>query len=99
MLPLYFGSFDFTKWGHRATSPFPLASYYGFSLDVGPSGVPIMSPETTISTRRLSCRPAGVSLEATGWLSPKPRAVIDDGVTPCWIRKSRTALARSSDNI
>ena len=32
------------------------------------------SPETTSSTRRFCCRPAAVSLVATGWPSPSPNA-------------------------
>src|SRR5689334_372223 len=35
---------------------------------------PITSPETTISTRRLSLRPAAVLLLATGSALPRPRA-------------------------
>src|SRR5258705_12994572 len=36
---------------------------------------PITSPETIISTRRFSLRPAAVLLSATGFPLPKPRAV------------------------
>jgi hypothetical protein len=35
---------------------------------------PITSPETTMSTRRLSLRPAAVLLSATGSAFPKPSA-------------------------
>src|SRR6185295_19550221 len=58
----------------------------------------IDSPETTTSTRRFIWRPAALSLDATGRLSPNPRAEIEDVATPCWTRKSRTACARRSDN-
>ena len=36
--------------------------------------IAMMSPEMTSSTRRFCCRPADVSLVATGWPSPKPVA-------------------------
>ena len=38
-------------------------------------GLPITSPVTTMSTRRLSWRPAAVLLSATGSALPRPRAV------------------------
>ena len=38
------------------------------------------------STRRLVCRPASVSLEATGSVSPRPRAVMRAALTPWDIR-------------
>src|SRR5882672_2533480 len=41
----------------------------------GPTWVPITSPETIISTRRFSFRPAAVLLSATGFPLPKPRAI------------------------
>jgi len=47
-------------------------------------------PLTTSSTRRLRWRPSAVSLEATGWVLPKPRAVMEDADTPCSARNSRT---------
>src|ERR1051326_5044220 len=37
-------------------------------------GLPITSPVTTMSTRRLSWRPAAVLLSATGSALPRPRA-------------------------
>jgi hypothetical protein len=49
---------------------------------VGRIGVPITSPETTNSTRRFCCRPAAVSLVATGWDSPNPRAAIEELLMP-----------------
>jgi len=53
---------------------------YGFagpgigSIDGVGACVPITSPETTISTRRLSARPAAVLLSATGLALPSPTA-------------------------
>ena len=41
----------------------------------GVTWVPITSPETIISTRRFSLRPAAVLLSATGRVLPKPRAI------------------------
>ena len=58
---------------------------YCAGLD-GPIGVPIISPETTISTRRFFCRPAAVSLDATGLSLPKPLAVMSSGAMPSPIR-------------
>ena len=45
--------------------------------------VPMTSPETTNSTRRFCCRPADVSLVATGWLSPNPWEPMEDVTMPC----------------
>src|SRR5580704_17308088 len=52
--------------------------------------VPMAAPFTTSSTRRLRWRPSAVSLEATGWVLPKPWAVMEEAETPCSARKSRT---------
>src|SRR5260370_31134308 len=60
--------------------------------------LPMASPLTTSSTRRLRWRPSAVSLEATGCVLPKPWAVIEDGDTPCAARKSRTESARRSES-
>jgi hypothetical protein len=51
-----------------------------------PIATPIMSPEITSSTRRFSCRPAEVSLEATGCVFPKPLVVTELTGIPCWTR-------------
>src|SRR5260370_40632683 len=59
--------------------------------------LPMASPLTTSSTRRLRWRPSGVSLEATGCVLPKPWAVMEDGATPCSAGKSRTESARRSE--
>ena len=42
---------------------------------ISDSFVPMISPETTSSTRRFCWRPAAVSFDATGCVSPKPLAV------------------------
>src|SRR5262245_44710101 len=57
------------------------------------------SPVTTSSTRRFCCRPAAVSLDATGEVSPKPLAVIEAEETPCPTRNSETEEARRSDSL
>ena len=45
--------------------------------------LPVMaSPETTRSTRRLSCLPSAVELLATGAVCPKPCAVTMSRLTP-----------------
>src|SRR5437773_12008822 len=59
--------------------------------------LPMASPLTTSSTRRLRWRPSAVSLVATGWFLPKPRAVMEEPATPCSARKSRTESARRSE--
>ena len=47
--------------------------------------LPVMaSPETTRSTRRLSCLPSAVELLATGAVWPKPCAVTMSRLTP-WV--------------
>src|SRR3990167_2136949 len=48
------------------------------------------------STRRLACRPASVSLEPTGSVSPRPRVAIRVPLTPCDIRYVAAELARRS---
>ena len=48
-----------------------------------PLEFPMTSPETTNSTRRFCCRPAAVSLVATGWLSPNPWEAMEDATIPC----------------
>src|SRR5437016_5080223 len=60
--------------------------------------LPMASPLTTSSTRRLRWRPSEVSLDATGCVLPKPRAEIADSETPCSARKSRTLSARRSES-
>ena len=60
--------------------------------------LPMASPFTTSSTRRLRWRPSPVSFEATGCVLPKPRAVMDEAGTPCSARKSRTESARRSES-
>jgi len=46
------------------------------------TGLPIASPDTTSSTLRFSCRPAGLSFEATGRVLPKPFEVTEFVATP-----------------
>jgi hypothetical protein len=53
---------------------------YGFSA------APMISPDTTISTRRFFARPSAVSLDSTGWVFPKPAAVIASAETFWLIR-------------
>jgi len=53
----------------------------GLSLKVELMGFPMMSPDTIISTRRLSCRPAALSFEATGCVFPSPRRAHERLVT------------------
>jgi len=60
--------------------------------------LPMASPLTTSSTRRLRWRPSLVSLDATGCVLPYPRAEMADGETPCSARKSRTLSARRSES-
>src|SRR6201997_894205 len=60
--------------------------------------LPMASPLTTSSTRRLRWRPSAVSLEATGWVLPKPRAVMVLPATPSSARKSRTESERRSES-
>jgi len=53
--------------GRQRLQPLQCASHgYRAAMGVPPIGVPITSPEITISTRRFCCRPEAVSLEATG---------------------------------
>ena len=68
-----------TSQGGIPELPYSLGSIHGFRT-IPPRGqpqfylaargepisVPMISPETTISTRRFCCRPAAVSFEATG---------------------------------
>ncbi len=68
-----------------------------FASMAEPPEPPIASPETTNSIRRFCCRPAAVSLVATGWLLPNPRETMEDVTMPCLARKSRTEFARFSD--
>lgn len=63
----------------------------GFAVPLLPKppyliGVPITSPETTSSTRRLRWRPAAVPLLATDIVLPKPLAVTLSALRPCWTR-------------
>src|SRR5690606_26778875 len=51
-----------------------------------------------ISTRRFFWRPASVSLEATGWVLPRPTVVIVSGSISLVAKYSFTALARASDS-
>src|SRR6185312_12119530 len=53
---------------------------------------------TTMSTRRLSARPWGVVLGATGFWSAYPTAARWLSATPWWIRNSRTAVAREVES-
>jgi hypothetical protein len=72
----------------RPTSCLKLASeniYCCGALDA-PIFVPITSPEIMISTLRFCCRPAGVSLLATGFDFPNPVALIEFGASPCVIK-------------
>src|ERR1700739_401989 len=70
------------------------------ALSVVPAATafPMASPLTTSLPRRFLCRPSAVSLEATGWLLPKPFADIEDPGTPCSARKSRTESERRSES-
>src|SRR5207244_3807103 len=54
-------------------------------------------PCTVISIRRFAARPCGVSLEATGCVSPKPLAETMLGLSPCETRKVATVAARRVD--
>src|SRR5580693_2441433 len=54
-------------------------------------------PCTVISIRRFAARPCGVSLDATGWVSPKPLAETMLGLIPCETRKVATVAARRVD--
>src|SRR5579864_5219581 len=47
------------------------------------TGLPMASPDTRSSTLRFCCRPAELSLEATGRVFPKPFALTELVVTPC----------------
>jgi hypothetical protein len=51
----------------------------------------------TTSTRRFCCRPAGVSLPASGYFFPYPRVKIRSELIPCFTNSSLTASARFSD--
>src|SRR6202040_1578977 len=55
-------------WGGGLVAPTPAEPAFA------PTTFPITSPETIISTRRFSLRPAAVSLSATGSAFPKPWA-------------------------
>jgi hypothetical protein len=50
------------------------------------TSAPMISPETTSSTRRFRWRPAAVSFEATGMVFPKPFAVTEVAGIPCSTR-------------
>lgn len=50
------------------------------------TGMPMASPETTSSTLRFCWRPAGLSLEVTGKVLPKPDALTEFAATPCSTR-------------
>ena len=50
-----------------------------------------------ISTRRFAARPASLSLDAIGWVSPMPATKRRSRMTPREIRSPATALARRSD--
>src|SRR5208282_2171853 len=61
----------------------PSRDRYGLAERIGCT---MMSPETTNSTRRFTCRPAGVSFEATGRVFPNPTAPTAFMPTPCCTR-------------
>jgi len=67
-------------------APFEVASYCCRLVNVEVRApvtlVPMISPETTSSTRRFIWRPAAVALSATGVVLPNPRAVTLSRVTP-----------------
>src|SRR5439155_21358096 len=46
--------------------------------------LPMASPWTMSSTRRLPWRPSAVLFEADGCVLPKPRAVMEEPATPCF---------------
>src|SRR5271157_807757 len=73
--------------GAPASAPAPaIRPSHGYlAAAIFPISVPITSPEITSSTRRLSCRPSAVSLDATGWVFPKPFVVTDVPGIPCSI--------------
>ena len=54
------------------------------------------TPVITNSVRRLRARPRSVSLESTGWVSPRPRAWRRPASMPLFTRYSTTAFARFS---
>src|SRR5258708_33288554 len=58
--------------------------------------LPMASPLTTSSTRRLRWRPSAGSVGATGCGLPKPGGVVGDGDTPFAARETRTGEARRS---
>src|SRR5580698_9704952 len=68
-----------------------LTSRYGFGVC---ACVPITSPETIMSTRRFSLRPAAVLLSATGFDLPNPWELTWSGGTLEEIRYARTPSAR-----
>ena len=55
-------------------------------------------PAWVTSTRRFCARPLAVLFAAMGFASPKPRAEIMSGFTPCEIRYCITASARFCDS-
>ena len=59
--------------------PFPYCKLPVVAL----TGLPMASPDTRSSTLRFCCRPAELSLEATGKVFPKPRAETEFVATPC----------------
>jgi hypothetical protein len=59
--------------------------YYKLPV-VALTGLPMASPETRSSTLRFCCRPAELSLEATGRVLPKPFALTEPVATPCSTR-------------
>ncbi len=69
-----------------ASHPPQINSYCCVAPRATPIFVPITSPEIMISTLRFCCRPAGVSLLATGFDFPNPVAVIEFGSSPCVIK-------------
>jgi hypothetical protein len=58
------------------------AYWFSFASTAEPTEFPMTSPETTNSTRRFCCRPAGVSFVATGWLLPNPREAMEVRAIP-----------------
>ena len=70
-------------------SPLPLISvacFYCRLPVVAFTGLPMASPDTRSSTLRFCCRPAALSLVATGRVSPNPVAVTEPEATPCCTR-------------
>ena len=55
-------------------------------MGIGRISEPMISPETTSSTRRFCCRPVAVSFDATGWVLPNPLAVTEASEIPALVR-------------